>query len=110
GKDTALAKGASSVVSLGHDRLLAAPNASGLLCSADAGKTWAKRCPVTPYHLSPRRVNLRAREPRFLRDRRRCPAWLPAARVSRLPIAPHEHEPQGLVRRGARALRGAVGV
>jgi hypothetical protein len=48
GKDTALAKGASSVVSLGHDRLLAAPNASGLLCSADAGKTWAKRCPVIP--------------------------------------------------------------
>jgi hypothetical protein len=48
GKDTALGKGASSVVSLGHDRLLAAPNASGLLCSADAGKTWAKRCPATP--------------------------------------------------------------
>jgi RNA polymerase sigma-70 factor (ECF subfamily) len=48
GKDTALAKGATSVVSLGHDRLLAAPAASGLVCSADAGKTWAKRCPATP--------------------------------------------------------------
>jgi photosystem II stability/assembly factor-like uncharacterized protein len=48
GKDTALAKGTTSIASLGHDRLLAAPAASGLVCSADAGKTWAKRCPVTP--------------------------------------------------------------
>jgi len=48
GKDTALAKGASSIVSLGNGRLLAAPAGSGLVCSADAGKTWAKRCPATP--------------------------------------------------------------
>ena len=48
GKDTALAKGSSSILSLGHDRLLAAPAASGLVCSADAGKTWANRCPTTP--------------------------------------------------------------
>jgi RNA polymerase sigma-70 factor (ECF subfamily) len=48
GKDTGLAKGATSIASLGHDRLLAAPASSGLVCSADAGKTWAKRCPATP--------------------------------------------------------------
>ena len=48
GKDTALAKGATSVSSLGHDRVLASPANGGLLCSADAGKTWAKRCPTTP--------------------------------------------------------------
>jgi len=48
GKDTALAKGASSIVSLGKDRVLAAPAGSGLVCSADAGKTWAKRCPAAP--------------------------------------------------------------
>ena len=48
GKDTPLAKGASSIVSLGKDRLLAAPAGSGLLCSADAGKTWDKRCQATP--------------------------------------------------------------
>jgi photosystem II stability/assembly factor-like uncharacterized protein len=48
GKDTGLAKGASSIVSIGKDRLLAAPVGSGLVCSADAGKTWAKRCPTTP--------------------------------------------------------------
>jgi hypothetical protein len=49
GKDTPLAKGSVSISSLGRNRLLAAPEAGGLLCSADAGKTWAKRCPaVTP--------------------------------------------------------------
>ena len=48
GKDTALAKGATSVSSVAHDRVLAAPASGGLLCSADAGKTWAKRCPTTP--------------------------------------------------------------
>jgi len=48
GTDTALAKGATSVSSLGHGRVLAAPAGGGLLCSADAGKTWAKRCPAIP--------------------------------------------------------------
>ena len=48
GKDTPLSKGSTSVASLGHNRLMAAPGAGGLLCSADAGKTWAKRCPATP--------------------------------------------------------------
>ncbi len=48
GKDTPLAKGATSMSSLGHDRVLAAPAAGGLLCSADAGKTWSRRCPTTP--------------------------------------------------------------
>ena len=48
GKDTPLAKGSTSVASLGHNRLMAAPGSGGLLCSADAGKTWAKRCPATP--------------------------------------------------------------
>ena len=48
GKDTPLAKGASSIVSLGKDRVLAAPAGSGLVCSADADKTWAKRCPAAP--------------------------------------------------------------
>ena len=36
------------IVSLGKDRVLAAPAGSGLVCSADAGKTWAKRCPAAP--------------------------------------------------------------
>jgi RNA polymerase sigma-70 factor (ECF subfamily) len=48
GKDTPLAKGATSISSLGHDRVLASPVTGGLLCSADAGKTWARRCPATP--------------------------------------------------------------
>ena len=46
GRDTELAKGGTSIVAVGHDRLLAAPAAGGLVCSADAGKTWARRCPA----------------------------------------------------------------
>ncbi|MBV8162236.1 MAG: sigma-70 family RNA polymerase sigma factor [Acidimicrobiia bacterium] len=53
GKDTALAKGVSSIVFDAHGRLLAAPAASGLVCSADAGKTWAKRCPAIPAPKNP---------------------------------------------------------
>jgi RNA polymerase sigma-70 factor, ECF subfamily len=48
GGNTPLAKGATSITSLGHGRVLAAPAAGGLLCSGDAGKTWATRCPTTP--------------------------------------------------------------
>jgi photosystem II stability/assembly factor-like uncharacterized protein len=44
---TTLAKGTTSVTSIGHDRVLASPAAGGLLCSADAGKTWANRCPAS---------------------------------------------------------------
>jgi RNA polymerase sigma-70 factor, ECF subfamily len=44
GEDSSLAKGATSISSLGRDRLLASPVGAGLLCSTDAGKTWAKRC------------------------------------------------------------------
>ncbi|MBV8303427.1 MAG: hypothetical protein JOZ04_04400, partial [Acidimicrobiia bacterium] len=46
GRDTALAKGGTSIVAVRHDRLLAAPAGGGLVCSADAGKTWATRCPA----------------------------------------------------------------
>jgi RNA polymerase sigma-70 factor (ECF subfamily) len=45
GLGTPLAKGASSVSSIGADLLTSLPT-GGLLCSADAGKTWAKSCPV----------------------------------------------------------------
>jgi len=44
GKESPLAKGATSISSLAHDRLLASPVGGGLLCSADAGKTWSKHC------------------------------------------------------------------
>jgi hypothetical protein len=46
GQDTRLAKGAASVTSLGKNRLLASLAAGGVLCSGDAGATWAKRCPA----------------------------------------------------------------
>jgi photosystem II stability/assembly factor-like uncharacterized protein len=47
GQGTPLANGALTVAALPDGRLFAAPNgvtASGLLCSADAGRTWARRC------------------------------------------------------------------
>jgi len=47
GDDTPLAKGAASVGSIGT-RLVASSASGGMLCSADAGKTWAKSCPAQP--------------------------------------------------------------
>jgi len=47
GSDTALAKGAASVGSIGT-HLVASSATGGTLCSADAGKTWAKSCPAQP--------------------------------------------------------------
>ena len=46
GQDTPLAKGAVSVASVGKNRLLASAAAGGVLCSVDAGRTWATRCPA----------------------------------------------------------------
>ena len=48
GTGTALANGAYTVAALPDGRLFAAPDGTlggGLLCSADAGRTWARRCP-----------------------------------------------------------------
>jgi len=44
---SAFVKGATSLTSIGHDRVLASPAGGGLVCSADAGKTWATHCPAT---------------------------------------------------------------
>jgi photosystem II stability/assembly factor-like uncharacterized protein len=47
GQDTPLAKGAASIGSIGT-RMVASSASGGMLCSADAGKTWAKSCPAQP--------------------------------------------------------------